>query len=246
MICLPTRPAGMPYSLFLTSPSRRRKSLRCLTAWARGGVGDGDLGEGLLFLVGHRFGDLNCHRIRGGYLHIADFPTRGAHCRYFARRAILRRGVGALHPRHIKCARAACTSAAPLRPGYIRHDRVGRNATWVIIAALRAIDYESCRFGNRAICESAQRAGVRRGAQTHGKNGELGWCFSGRCGQGRRAQQQRGRRHGQHRQDSIHKLILAGLWVDLAQLAEVSIRALATRLTWWHFWCHAFPAIILR
>jgi hypothetical protein len=39
---------------------------------------------------------------------------------------------------------------------------------------------------------------------------------------------------------------LAGLWVDLAQLAEVSIRALATRLTWWHFWCHAFPAIILR
>ena len=79
-----------PYSLFLVSPSRRRKGLRRLTTWPCAGVGDGDLGEGLLVLVGHRLGDLNCHRIRGGYLHIADLPTRGAHGRDLVGCAVLR------------------------------------------------------------------------------------------------------------------------------------------------------------
>lgn len=79
-----------PQVALFTSPSRRGKGLPILAAWARGGVGDGDLGEGLLVLVRHRFGDLHRDRIRSRYLHIADLPTRVAHGRDLVGCAILR------------------------------------------------------------------------------------------------------------------------------------------------------------
>ena len=81
----------VPYSLFLISPSRRRKGLRRLTAWPCGDVGDGDLGDGLLFLgEGYRLGDLHRDRIRRGDLTIADLPAGGAHGRDLFGCAVLR------------------------------------------------------------------------------------------------------------------------------------------------------------
>ena len=132
-----------PYSLFLVSPSRRRKGLRRLPAWPCGGVGDGDLGEGLLFLGEcYRLGDLHRDRIRRGDLTIADRPAGGAIGRDVFRCAIggvVRWGVVALHAHNIQRASATCTLAAPNCPGDVSHDRVERYATKVIIiAVLRA------------------------------------------------------------------------------------------------------------